>query len=84
MNCKKHLLFVFALLNCMLTMGEDAAQRTMRDFVQLGLPLYTNNKVTILPTGEIKFRDLFEAVEHAEKYIYLDYFKFQQDSICQE
>ena len=84
MNCKKHLLFVFALLNCMFTMGEDAAQRTMRDFVQLGLPLYTNNKVTILPTGEIKFRDLFEAVEHAEKYIYLDYFKFQQDSICGE
>lgn len=84
MNCKRRLLFVFALLNCLFMMGEDAAQRTMRDFLRLGLPLYTNNEVTILPTGEIKFRDLFEAVEQAEKYIYMDYFKFQQDSICGE
>lgn len=66
----------------MLSWGENAAERTKRDFVQLGLPLYEGNEVTILPTAEIKFRDLFEAVEQAEKYIYLDYFKFQQDSIC--
>jgi len=66
----------------MLGWGENAAERTKRDFVQLGLPLYEGNEVIILPTAEIKFRDLFEAVEQAEKYIYLDYFKFQQDSIC--
>ena len=66
----------------MLGWGENAAERTKRDFVQLGLPLYEGNEVVILPTAEIKFRDLFEAVEQAEKYIYLDYFKFQQDSIC--
>ena len=84
MNCKRHLLLVFALLNCLLIMGENAAERTKRDFVRLGLSLYENNEVTILPTGEIKFRDLFEAVEQAEQYIYMDYFKFQQDSICGE
>ena len=52
--------------------------------MRLGLPIYENNQVRILPTAEIKFRDLFQAVDEAEKYIYLDYFKFQQDSICGE
>ena len=65
-------------------MGQNSAERTMRDFQQLGLTLYKGNKVQILPTAEIKFRDLFQSVEQAEKYIYLDYFKFQQDSICGE
>jgi cardiolipin synthase len=64
--------------------SENSAERTKRDFQQLGLTLYEGNQVTILPTAEIKFRDLFEAIERAEKYIYLDYFKFQQDSICGE
>jgi cardiolipin synthase len=82
MNCKRHPLFVLALFCCLLSWGEDAAERTKRDFQRLGLTLYEGNRVTILPTGEIKFRDLFEAVERAEKYILMDYFKFQQDSIC--
>ena len=82
MNCKRHLLIAFAMLFCMLGKGENSAERTKRDFERLGLTLYEDNEVRILPTAEIKFRDLFEEVEKAEKYIYLDYFKFQQDSIC--
>ena len=65
-------------------MGENSAERTKRDFQRLGLKLYEAGEVRILPTAEVKFRDLFEAVEHAEKYVLLDYFKFQQDSICGE
>ena len=84
MNCKRTHLFAFALLFCLFGKGENSAERTMRDFQQLGLTLYEGNKVQILPTAEIKFRDLFQSVEQAEKYIYLDYFKFQQDSICGE
>ena len=93
MNRKRDVLFTFALLFCMLSWGEsllhqseteNAAERTKRDFVRLGLPFYNAHDIRLLPTAEIKFRDLFEAVEQAEKYIYLDYFKFQQDSICNE
>ena len=62
--------------------SENAAERTKRDFVQLGLTLYEGNEVRVLPTGEIKFLDLFGEIEKAESYILLDYFKFQQDSIC--
>ena len=80
---KRVLIFTFILFSfCMLAVGENSAERTKRDFERLGLTLYEGNKVRILPTAEIKFRDLFEEVEKAEKYIYMDYFKFQQDSIC--
>ncbi|MBQ7462878.1 MAG: phosphatidylserine/phosphatidylglycerophosphate/cardiolipin synthase family protein [Bacteroidaceae bacterium] len=84
MNCKRHLLIAFVLLCCLPSRSDNSAERTKRDFEQLGLTLYEGNKVTILPTAEIKFRNLFEEVERAEKYILLDYFKFQQDSICGE
>ena len=77
------LLFI-ALLNSLLAMGEDSAERTKRDFLQMGIPMYESSEVRILPTAEIKFRDLFQTIEQAEKYILLDYFKFQQDSICGE
>jgi len=81
---KRPLLFAFALLSCLLIMGENSAERTKRDFLRMGLPFYETGEVRILPTAEVKFRDLFEAVEGAEQYILLDYFKFQQDSICGE
>ena len=83
MNSKRLSLLAIIMLGCTLgVMGENSAERTKRDFARLGLTFYENNEVTLLPTGEIKFRDLFEAVERAEKYILMDYFKFQQDSIC--
>lgn len=79
---RRALIFAFLILNCVAIWSENAAERTKRDFLQLGLTLYEGNEVDILPTGEIKFADLFGEVEKAEKYILLDYFKFQQDSIC--
>ena len=82
MNWKRYSLFAFAILFCLLARAENSAERTKRDFLRLGLSFYEAHDIRILPTAEIKFRDLFEAVEHAEKYILMDYFKFQQDSIC--
>ncbi len=79
---RKLLILALLMLSSMLCLGENSAERTKRVFQQLGLPIYEGNTTRILPTGEIKFRDLFEAVEKAEKYILMDYFKFQQDSIC--
>lgn len=82
---KRPFILLFVLLGCLLNAwGENAAERTKRDFQQLGLTIYENNQVTVLPTAQIKFRALFQSIEQAKKYIYLDYFKFQQDSICGE
>ena len=79
---KRVAIFAFLILICVSIWSENAAERTKRDFVQLGLTLYEGNEVRVLPTGEIKFLDLFGEIEKAESYILLDYFKFQQDSIC--
>ena len=79
---KRVAIFAFLILICVSIWSENAAERTKRDFVQLGLTLYEGNEVRVLPTGEIKFLDLFGEIEKAERYILLDYFKFQQDSIC--
>ncbi len=84
MKGKRHIFFAFGILFCLLAMGENSAERTKRDFARMGLTFYENNTVTLLPTAEIKFRDLFQEIEQAKAYIYLDYFKFQQDSICGE
>ena len=84
MKGKRHIFFAFGILFCLLAMGENSAERTKRDFARMGLTFYENNTVTLLPTAEIKFRDLFQEIEQAKQYIYLDYFKFQQDSICGE
>ena len=85
MNCLRLVLFALALLFfCIQGWGEDSAERTKRDFLRMGIPMYEASEVRILPTAEIKFRDLFQTIEQAEKYILLDYFKFQQDSICGE
>ena len=75
-------LLAFMMLSTAVSWGENSAERTKRDFRRLGLPVYEGNRARILPTAEIKFRDLFEAIDGAESYILLDYFKFQQDSIC--
>lgn len=79
---RKVLILAFMMLSSMLCLGENSAERTKRDFQRLGLSVYEGNTTRILPTAEIKFRDLFEAVDGAKEYILLDYFKFQQDSIC--
>lgn len=81
MNCKKYLSLCL-LLVAVTAWAQDSAERTKRDLQRIGLPFYADCRTTILPTGEEKFRDLFEAVDQAEHYICMDYFKFQQDSIC--
>lgn len=78
------LLLAFMWLALQPVLGETSAERTMRDFARMGIPIYEAHDIRLLPTAEMKFRDLFQAVDQAEKYILLDYFKFQQDSICGE
>lgn len=80
----RHILLLLALLGSLLCWGQDAAELTKRDFERMGLSIYEGNHVTVLPTAQIKFKALFESVEKAKRYIHLDYFKFQQDSICGE
>lgn len=55
---------------------------TIRDFKRMGIPFYTGNDVHLLTSGVAKFEDMFSALKEAKEYIHMDYFKFQEDSIC--
>ncbi len=48
----------------------------------MGIPFYEGNAVTVLPTGVGKYEALFADIERARRFVHLDYFKFQNDSIC--
>lgn len=78
--------FLLGLLLCMLGTGTLAAQESdsivMKVFRQKGYPFYEDNEVKLLPTGREKYDDLFACVRSARDFIHMDYFKFQQDSIC--
>lgn len=47
----------------------------------MGLDFATHNEVVLLPSGAEKFEDMFKALRQAQKYIYLEYFNFRNDSI---
>lgn len=61
---------------------QDSDSIVMEIFRQKGLPFYEDNEVTLLPAGREKYDDLFQCVRGARRFIHMDYFKFQQDSIC--
>lgn len=75
-----------AALLCLLAGNGLTAQESdsivMRVFRQRGFPFYEDNEVKLLPTGREKYDDLFRHVRSARRFIHMDYFKFQQDSIC--
>lgn len=78
--------YTLAVLLCLLMptclWAQDSDSTVMRIFRQKGFPFYEDNEVTLLPTGRAKYDDLFQCVRTARQFIHMDYFKFQQDSIC--
>lgn len=48
-----------------------------------GRPVTTNNHVTLLTSGEKKFKDLIPHLKAAKHHIHLEYFNFRNDSIAE-
>lgn len=46
------------------------------------IPITDNNDIELLPSGAIKFEDLFEHIKKAQHHIHLEYFNFRNDSIA--
>lgn len=80
----KRLAAILVVQFCSLLMFAETRSDslTIHDFREVGIPLYKGNEVKLLVTGVQKFDDMFSAIRQARKYIHLDYFKFQEDSIC--
>lgn len=51
------------------------------DLKAAGVEFTGNNRVTLLTSGAEKFDDMFKTIEQAERYVYLEYFNFRNDSI---
>jgi cardiolipin synthase len=62
--------------------GQKASQQTADAFRAMDILFYEGNSVTVLPTGSGKYDALFADIERARRFVHLDYFKFQNDSIC--
>jgi cardiolipin synthase len=55
----------------------------MRDYFRReGITVSAGNAVTLLPSGQEKFQDLFEQVRRARHHVHLEYFNFRNDSIA--
>lgn len=64
--------------------AQRSDDRTILDFRRMGIPFYWGNEVRLLVTGPDKFQDMFAEIEQAKSFVHMDYFKFQEDSICGE
>jgi cardiolipin synthase len=59
------------------------ADSLMRDYFRReGITVSAGNAVTLLPSGQEKFQDLFEQVRRARHHVHLEYFNFRNDSIA--
>lgn len=76
------LFLLFCYLLGLPSIAQQSDSIVMDAFRQKGFPFYTDNEVTVIPTGVQKYQNLFESLQQARKFIHMDYFKFQQDSIC--
>lgn len=83
MTLRRILSFAFLFLVFFLHAGgqETSSQKTMREMQEMGLPFYEGNEMELLPSGELKFRDMMERIRKAKHYVHVEYFKFKVDSI---
>ena len=57
---------------------------TGQDLRENGVVFTEHNRAKLLTSGKEKFMDLFRAIEQAQRYVYLEYFNFRNDSIGNE
>lgn len=76
-------LLTFLCFVCLSLSGKHDVCQMHRAILleKYGIETLEGNAVTLLPSGEEKFRDMFQHLRQARRYIHLEYFKFKNDSI---
>ena len=86
MKLRKTLFLILMLANaCMALQAQttDSDSVTAAYFLHhMDIRTTDNNRVTLLESGQEKFRDLFQAIRQARHHIHLEYFNFRNDSIA--
>lgn len=84
MRCRAFLFLLLFFVGSLSIFAQRADERTILDFRRMDIPFYWGNEVRLLTSGPMKFEDMFAEIEQARHFVHLDYFKFQEDSICGE
>ncbi len=85
----RHPHMIWVLLCCVYLSAaladEPAHNSSEATFLSLqkekGFSFYYHNKVSLLPTCQIKYDSLLADISRARHYVHLDYFRFQKDSV---
>nr|WP_203558467.1 cardiolipin synthase [Bacteroides sp. 519] len=54
----------------------------LRYLTEANIPITYNNRVKLLPSGTMKFNDMFAQLKKAKHHIHMEYFNFRNDSIA--
>lgn len=60
---------------------SSSTAQTMEALRRLEVPFYEGNSVVLLPSGTEKFKDMFDAIRQARRFVHLEYFNYRNDSI---
>ncbi len=60
---------------------DESAQQIRLGQSLIGAPYYEGNSAQLFNNGSDKFKALFDDIENAKKYVYLQYFIFENDKI---
>lgn len=78
---RKALFLCILLLSLQAAAQESSSDKTLRQFCEMGLPCYEGNEVELLPSADIKFRDMMDHIRQARRYVHVEYYIFRVDSI---
>lgn len=80
-TCLLIFLFEFCCSNCN-AVAQTSDTLIVNSMKQEGVTFTNDNTITLLPTGQQKFDDMFQAIRQARHSVHLEYFNFRNDSIA--
>jgi cardiolipin synthase len=84
MSYKQIILSIFLICNAIVVAGQgvDSDSAVIRFLAGEGVPITSDNRVTLLNGGKEKYNDLLQCIKEAKHHIHLEYFNFRNDSIA--
>lgn len=76
------LAIVLAVISSIGAVAQTSDTLIVRQLRSRGIKFSADNALTLLPSGQEKFDDMFHAIRQAQSSVHLEYFNFRNDSIA--